>query len=87
VRGVVRYALMRNQRTLAAIVAILIGLAALAVGLIYLTVEAKSLPSIMGQLHGATGHRSIRGFTAVIVGVALIAGGGGLFAYQPRSSG
>jgi hypothetical protein len=47
---------MKYQRTLTAAVVILIGLAALAVGVIYLTVEAKSLPSIMGQLHGVSGH-------------------------------
>jgi amino acid permease len=77
--------MMKDQRTLTAVVAILIGLAALAVGVIYLTVEAKALPSIMGQLHGATGHRSTRGITAVIVGVLLLTGGGGLLAYRPRS--
>jgi amino acid permease len=75
--------MMNDQRTLGAVVVILIGLAALAVGVIYLTVEAKSLPSIMGQLHGATGHRSTRG----IAGVVLLVGGGGLLAYRPRSSG
>ena len=78
---------MKYQRTLTAVVVILIGLAALAVGVIYLTVEAKSLPSIMGQLHGVTGHRSTRGITAAIVGVVLLAGGSGLLAYRPRSSG
>jgi len=35
--------------------------------------------------NGATGHRSTRGIAAVIVGVVLLAGGGGLLAYQPRS--
>ena len=78
---------MKYQRALTAVVAILIGLAALAVGVIYLTVEAKALPSIMGQMHGVTGHRSTRGIAAVIVGVVLLAGGGGLLAYRPRSSG
>jgi hypothetical protein len=75
---------MRYERTLATVV-IVIGLVALAVCVIYLTVEAKSLPSIMGTLHRDTGHRTKRGIAAGIVGVILLLGGSGLLAYRPRS--
>jgi len=75
---------MKDQRTLAAVVVVLIGLVALALGVTYLTVEAKSLPSILGQLHGVTGHRSERGIAAVTVGVVLLVAGG-LLAFKPRS--
>ena len=76
---------MTNQRTVVATVLILIGLLAAAVGVIYLTVEATSLPSIMGQLHGDHAHRSLRGIVAIIVGVLLLAGGVGLVSYRPSS--
>lgn len=63
-----------------------LGILAVVAGVIYLTVEAKSLPSIMGQIHGDTAHRSLRGIVAIIVGVLLLAGGAGLMAYRPASS-
>jgi hypothetical protein len=75
---------MRSQQLLAVAVA-LVGLVVLAVGVIYLTVDAKSLPSILGPLHRVTGHRSARGIAAIIAGVVLLAGGG-LLAYTPRAS-
>jgi hypothetical protein len=75
---------MTNQRTLAGAVVVLIGLIAVVVGIIYLTVEAKSLPSVLGQLHGVTGHRSKRGIGALVVGVVLLAAGGGMLAFRPR---
>lgn len=72
-----------QQRTYAAAVIVLVGLLALAAGVIYLTVEAKSLPSFMGQISGDHAHRSLRGIVALIVGVLLLAGGGGLLTYRP----
>jgi amino acid permease len=66
---------MNDQRTVAAAVLVVIGIVALVVGVIYLTVEAQSLPSILGQLHGISGHRSARGIGAVIVGVVLLVAG------------
>ena len=60
---------------------------AVVAGVIYLTVEAKSLPSFMGQIHGDHAHRSLRGIVALIVGVLLVAGGAGLMAYRPSRSG
>jgi hypothetical protein len=75
-----------NLRTVTAVLAIIIGLLALAVGVIYFTVEGKSLPSILGQVHGYMGHRSKRGVAAVIVGAILLLVGGGLLIYKPRSA-
>jgi hypothetical protein len=77
---------MSAQRNLVVAVLVVVGVLALAVGVIYLTVEAKSLPSFMGQLHGDHAHRSLRGIVALIVGVLLLAGGAGLFAYRPATS-
>jgi hypothetical protein len=77
---------MASQRALAAVLLGLIGLLALAVGVIYLTVEAKSLPSFMGQIHHDPAHRSLRGIVAIIAGVLLEAGAIGLFTYRPSST-
>jgi amino acid permease len=78
---------MTSQRALAVALLVAIGLLALAAGVVYLTVEAKSLPSFMGQLHGDTAHRSLRGIVAIALGVVLLSGGGAATAYRPRSSG
>jgi hypothetical protein len=76
---------MKRPRALIAAVVILLGLLAVAVGVIYLTVEAKSLPSILGTLHGFVGHRTKRGVAALVVGVLLLVAGGGLIARPGRS--
>jgi len=72
---------MTTQRLLAALV-IVVGVLAVIAGVIYFTVEAKSLPSFMGQLHGDSAHRTLRGIVALVVGVVLVAGG--LAAARPR---
>jgi hypothetical protein len=72
-----------SERRYLAVVLLVIGLVLLAVGIIYLTVEAKSLPSILGQVHGYAGHRSKRGTVAVIAGGVLTVVGGGLLIYKP----
>jgi amino acid permease len=72
-----------QQRAYVAAVIAVVGLLALAAGVIYLTVEAKSLPSFMGQISGDHAHRSLRGIVALIVGVLLLAGSAGLLAYRP----
>jgi hypothetical protein len=64
---------------------VLVGILALIAGVIYLTVQAKSLPSILGQLHGYTGHRSKRGIAALIAGAVLVVAGGWIVAYRPRA--
>jgi hypothetical protein len=76
---------MNSQRTLIVTLALVIGLIALVVGVIYLTVDAKSLPSILGQLHNVSGHRSARGIAGVLIGVILLAGGGVLLTRKPHA--
>jgi hypothetical protein len=75
---------MSPQRILAGVV-IAVGIVALVVGVIYFAVEAKSLPSVLGQLHGYTGHRTKRGVAALVVGAVLIVLGGGVAVYRPRA--
>lgn len=75
----------RQQRNLVAGIVLVVGVLALAAGVIYLTVRAPSLPSFMGQLHNYTGHRSKRGVVAVIVGGVLLVIGAGLLMYRPRA--
>jgi amino acid permease len=75
---------MGRQRTLAAALVVLIGVVALVVGVIYLTVEARSLPSVLGALHSYSGYRSKRGIAAIAVGVVLLLCGAGLLVYRPR---
>jgi hypothetical protein len=75
---------MSPRRILAGVV-IVVGLVALVVGVIYFTVDAKSLPSVLGQLHGYSGHRTKRGIAAVVVGGVLVGLGGGLTIYRPRA--
>lgn len=75
-----------QERKLAAAVLVLIGIVAVVVGVIWLTVEAKSLPSFLGQIHGATVHRSKRGVAALVIGAALIVGGGWLLMFRSRAS-
>jgi hypothetical protein len=57
-----------------AVVLLIAGLAALAVGIVYFTVAANELPSFLGKLSHNTGHRNKRGVAAAAVGVILIAG-------------
>jgi len=70
------------QRALLVLIA-LVGVLAVIVGVIYLTVDAKSLPSILGQIHGDAAHRTLRGIVALIVGGVLLFGAAGLAAYRP----
>lgn len=76
---------MTAQRALLVLVA-LVGVLAVVVGVIYLTVDAKSLPSVLGQIHGDTAHRSLRGIVALIVGAVLLFGAAGRAAYRPGRS-
>jgi hypothetical protein len=75
---------MTDQQRIIAVVLVVVGIVALAVGVIYLTVEAKSLPSILGQIPGSTVHRSKRGVAGLIFGGVLLVIGIGLFVYKPR---
>jgi hypothetical protein len=75
---------VKDQRTLIAVVVMLVGLAAVVVGVIYLAVEAQSLPSILGPVHGFAGHRWKRGIVLLVVGAVLLVGRGWV-ARQARS--
>lgn len=75
---------MSTQRIAAAVV-FLVGVVALVVGIIYLTVQAHSLPGILGPVHNYVGHRSKRGTAGVIVGAVLLVIGAGMFLYKPRA--
>jgi drug/metabolite transporter (DMT)-like permease len=63
---------------------LVIGVLAIIAGVIYLTVPAHSLPSIMGRLSKADVHRSKRGVAALVVGICLGAVGGILVARSRR---
>ena len=75
-----------SQRNLVAVVVIVLGILAVVAGVIYLAVDAKSLPSFMGQLHTYAGHRSKRGVAALILGAVLLLAGGGMLRYRPRAA-
>ena len=52
---------------------VLIGLALIAVGIVYFTVKAGSLPSFFpGHITGSGAHRNKHGLVAVIVGVSVL---------------
>jgi amino acid permease len=74
------------QRALLVLIA-LVGVLAVVVGVIYLTVDAKSLPSVLGQIHGDSAHRTLRGIVALIVGAVLLFGAAGVAAYRPARPG
>ena len=67
---------MRNTRVAVAVILVIVGLLAVAVGVIYLTVQAHSLPSVLGKLHSYSGHRTKRGIAALVVGLIVLAVGG-----------
>ena len=71
----------QSARTLA-IVLLIVGLVLVVIGVIYFTVAADKLPSILGQLHRATSHRTKRGTAALVLGaVSLI----GAFVFYARA--
>ena len=52
---------------------VLIGLALIAVGIVYFVVKAGSLPSFFpGHVTGSTGHRNTHGLVAVVVGAVVL---------------
>ncbi len=56
------------------VVLLIVGIAALAVGVIYFTVPVGRLPSFMGRIAQGTGHRSKRATAGVALGILLLAG-------------
>ncbi len=73
---------MSSKRITAAILAVL-ALVAIVAAIIYFTVAAKSLPSILGTLHHAAGHRSLRGIVALLVGLVLLGAAAWIAFYKP----
>jgi hypothetical protein len=64
----------RSGRTLA-IVLLVVGLVLISVGVIYFTVAANELPSVLGRLGpNATGHRTTRGTAALALGAVSLVG-------------
>jgi len=52
---------------------VLIGLALIAVGIVYFMVKAGSLPSFFpGHVTGSTAHRNKHGLVAVVVGAVVL---------------
>jgi amino acid permease len=63
-----------SSRNVSAVILLILGVAALAVGVVYFTVAADKLPSFMGHIAHSTHHRTKRAAAAVIIGVLLLAG-------------
>jgi amino acid permease len=76
---------MSSQRTLTAALIAVIAIVAIVAAVLYFTVSAESLPSVLGQVHGYAGHRTKRGVAALIVGVVLLVIAGAVALYRPRS--
>jgi len=63
---------------------IVLGVLALLAGVVYLTVPAHSLPSIMGHVSKANVHHSKRGIASLVVGAVMVVIGGFLVARSRR---
>lgn len=68
----------RRYRTrmhkLVTVILVVIGLALIAVGIVYFTVKAGSLPSFFpGHIAGSTAHRTKHGIAALVLGVVVLA--------------
>jgi ABC-type Co2+ transport system permease subunit len=65
-------------KTIAVAILAIIGILAIAAGILYFVEPAKSLPSILGTIthpaSRAAAHRSLRGAVALVVGVVLLVG-------------
>jgi amino acid permease len=57
-----------------AIVLLILALLFLVAGVIYLTVAAQNLPSILGRVAHSTAHRNRRATAALVLGVVLLIG-------------
>lgn len=69
-----------------ALVAGLVGFVLIVIAIVYFAVQAKSLPGFMGQVDGATGHRTKRGVAALVLGALSLLVAGVLFR-SPASPG
>jgi hypothetical protein len=63
-----------RMRTLVTTVLVVVGLALVAVGIVYFTVKAGSLPSFFpGHIAGSASHRTKHGIAAVVLGAVVLA--------------
>jgi amino acid permease len=63
---------MQRVMAVPVLVAGALGLALVAVGIVYLSVECQSLPGFLGPVHGDTSPRTGLGIVAVVLGVAAL---------------
>jgi hypothetical protein len=63
---------VRALWTVGVSLAVVAALVAIAVGVTYLSVDARSLPTALGRISGATARRTERGFFAVMLGGLLL---------------
>ncbi len=76
-----------NRRVLPAVILIIVGVAAIAAGVIYVTSTAHGLPSFFpghSSNPKATGHRTKRGDAGLAFGVVVLVVGGVLLFMKPK---
>jgi amino acid permease len=75
-----------SGRTVIAVICAIVAVVAIVAGVIYLAEPAKSLPSILGTIHGSSGHRPLRAAAALIVGVVFAVGAWFALKYKGKSA-
>ena len=63
---------MRREVSLSVLLAGAVGLALLAVGIVYLTVECQALPGFLGPTRGDTSPRTGLGIIGLVLGLAAL---------------
>lgn len=63
-----------SGRRIGALILGIVGILLVILGVVYLTVSAGSLPSILGHINGSTGHHPLRAGVSLVVGVVLLIG-------------
>lgn len=77
----------RRLMKIASIVLAVIGVLAIAAAIVYYTVPAHSLPSVLGTLHLHTNAKRVkRGEAALIIGIVLLVAAGVVFAVDLRNT-
>ena len=75
-----------SGRTIAVVILAIVAILFIVAGFIYLAEPAKSLPSIMGQIKGSSGHHALRAAGSFVVGVVFAVGAWFARSYRPKSS-
>lgn len=63
---------MRREVRFSVLLAGVVGLALLALGIVYLTVKCQALPGFLGPVHGDTSPRTGRGIVGVLLGLTAL---------------